>query len=87
MAYAVSLIPAAVRQLQRLDAAAQKKVRLVIDDLSETPRPHGCRKLAAIENAYRIRVGDYRVLYEIVDRRLLVLVIRIAHRREAYRGL
>ena len=50
------------------------------------PRPSGCKKLSATENAYRIRVGDYRVLYEIQDRRLVVLVVRVAHRREVYRG-
>lgn len=85
MAHAVFIIPAAARQLEKLDAGARRRVRLAIDALAETPRPNGCKKLSATENAYRIRVGDYRVLYEIEDRRLVVLVVRVAHRREAYR--
>ena len=85
MAYAVFIIPAAARQLEKLDAAARRRIRRAIDALAETPRPNGCKKLSATENAYRIRVGDYRVLYQAEDRRLVVLVVRVAHRREAYR--
>lgn len=85
MAYAVFILPAAARQLEKLEAGARRRIRLAIDGLAEAPRPSGCKKLSASENAYRIRVGDYRVLYEIEDRRLVVLVVRVAHRREAYR--
>ena len=85
MAHNVFIVPAAARQLEKLEAAARRRVRLAIDALGKTPRPNGCKKLSATDNAYRIRVGDYRVLYEIEDRRLVVLVVRVAHRREAYR--
>ena len=85
MAHNVFIVPAAARQLEKLEAGARRRIRLAIDALGETPRPSGCKKLSATENAYRIRVGDYRVLYEIQDRRLVVLVVHVAHRREAYR--
>ena len=85
MAHNVFIVPAAARQLEKLEAGARRRIRLAIDALGKTPRPSGCKKLSATDNAYRIRVGDYRVLYEIEDRRLVVLVVRVAHRREAYR--
>jgi mRNA interferase RelE/StbE len=53
--------------------------------LAADPRPSGCKKLAGNTDYYRIRVGDYRVLYEVSDRDVLVLVIKIGHRREVYR--
>ncbi|MEO8195637.1 MAG: type II toxin-antitoxin system RelE/ParE family toxin [Thermoanaerobaculia bacterium] len=84
MAHAVFVIPAAARQLEKLEAGVWRRVRLAIDALAETPRPNGCKKLSATASAYRIRVGDHRVIYEVEDRRLVVLVIRVAHRREAY---
>jgi mRNA interferase RelE/StbE len=87
MPHAVFVVPAAARQIEKLDAGVRRRVRHAIDALAETPRPGGCKKLSATENAYRIRVGDYRVLYEIQDRRLIVLVVRVAHRREVYREL
>jgi mRNA interferase RelE/StbE len=53
--------------------------------LAADPRPSGCKKLAGSTDYYRIRVSDYRVLYEVRDRDILVLVIKIGHRREVYR--
>jgi mRNA interferase RelE/StbE len=51
------------------------------------PRPKGAAKLTGLEHAYRLRHGDYRIIYEVHEDRLLVLVIRIGHRREVYRSL
>jgi mRNA interferase RelE/StbE len=56
-----------------------------IDKLPDNPRPSGCRKLKGAD-VYRIRVGDYRVVYEIHDDVLIVLVVRVAHRSEVYKG-
>ena len=56
-----------------------------IDALSDNPHPHGASKLKGADELWRIRVGDYRIVYEIHHRVLLVLVVRVAHRREAYR--
>jgi mRNA interferase RelE/StbE len=57
-----------------------------MEALRENPRPTTVKKLAAEENLYRIRVGDYRVVYQIRDKELIVLVVKIGHRREIYRG-
>lgn len=56
-----------------------------IEALEENPRPSGCVKLAGDENLYRIRVGDYRIVYEIRDSVLIVTIIKVRHRREVYR--
>ncbi|MET0661001.1 MAG: type II toxin-antitoxin system RelE/ParE family toxin [Steroidobacteraceae bacterium] len=58
-----------------------QKIRALADD----PRPPGCEKLSGLER-YRVRQGSYRVIYEIEDRRLIVLIVKVAHRREAYRN-
>lgn len=85
MAYKVFLDPSAERDLKKIDISRRPKIVDAIDDLVATPRPEGVRKLSGSEDKYRIRVGDYRILYQIKDRELIVLVVRIAHRRDAYR--
>jgi len=62
------------------------RILTAIGDLSEDPRPPGCRKMEGVD-LYRIRVGDWRVLYQIRDFRLMVVVVQVGHRREVYRGL
>ena len=83
--YSVQLAPSAERDLAALDKPVQRRVAARIDALAENPRPAGVAKLQGEANAWRIRVGDYRILYTIEDRRLVVLVIKIGHRREVYR--
>ena len=85
MAYTVKLKPAALRDLQALPPDVQHRIRPKIDALADNPRPRGCEKLEGEDDLYRIRAGEYRVLYQIQGRVLLVLVIRIGHRREVYR--
>ena len=58
-----------------------------VEALGNDPRPHGSVKLAGEDNFWRIRIGQYRVVYRIDDERLLVLVVRVAHRKDAYRGM
>jgi mRNA interferase RelE/StbE len=71
-----------------LPADPRQRVRLAIRHLAEEPRPSGAKLLAGrgSERIWRLRIGDYRVLYEIQNAELVVLVIRIGHRREVYRG-
>jgi mRNA interferase RelE/StbE len=83
--YSVQLAPSAERDLVALDKPVQRRVAARIDALAENPRPVGVAKLQGEANAWRVRVGDYRILYTIEDRRLVVLVIKIGRRREAYR--
>lgn len=81
MTYKIKFRPAASKNLKSLDKATYVRIREAIDSLAETPRPQGCTKLAGME-AWRIRVGHYRVVYTIADRELVVLVIKIGHRRD-----
>ena len=85
MEYAVAFLPSAVRQLEALPGAARRSVVGAIETLASDPRPMGATGVEGIpEGVYRIRVGDNRVLYQVNDGRLLVLVVRVANRREAY---
>jgi mRNA interferase RelE/StbE len=83
--YEVQLSAAAAREFRKLPTDVAKRLKPAILALADNPRPQGVVKLAGQENAWRIRSGDYRVLYQIHDRTLLVLVVEIAHRREVYR--
>jgi len=83
--YSVSLLPAARRDLRRLPAEVHDRIKAAITQLESNPRPFGCRKLVGFQNEWRLRVGDYRVLYVIDAEQRLVVVARIPHRREAYR--
>ena len=85
MPYEIELTPAAVRDLKKMPAHYQRRVRDAIDNLGHDPRPEGVKKLSGEENLWRIRVGEYRVVYGIEDKRLVVLVIRIGHRKDIYR--
>jgi mRNA interferase RelE/StbE len=85
MPYAVEFVASAERQLEKLPRELQLRLSRRIASLSDDPRPPASRKLKGSEALWRIRVGDYRVIYEVRDRVLLVLVVRIGHRREVYR--
>ncbi|MHC4878209.1 MAG: type II toxin-antitoxin system RelE family toxin [Planctomycetota bacterium] len=82
--YRVELAPAADRQRRKLTVDVQKRIVRALEQLETDPRPSGVRKLQGEDNLWRLRVGDYRVLYTIEDDRLLVLVVRVANRRDAY---
>jgi len=84
--YRVLLRPAAQKFLRKLrDKALAGRLVEVMRGLVNIPRPLGCDKLAGAEDLYRIRVGNYRIVYQVQDRSLLVLVVKIGHRREVYR--
>lgn len=85
MNYAIEFGARAARDFRKLSRDVQTRLRPQIDSLATDPRPHGVEKLSGTENGYRIRVGSYRILYEIQDDVLTIYVVRVAHRREAYR--
>ena len=85
MGYQVAFAPAGARDVRKLPPSVQARVMKTVAKLAETPRPRGSRKINGSEDVYRIRVGDYRVLYTISDDVLIVLVVRVRHRREVYR--
>jgi mRNA interferase RelE/StbE len=83
--YRVLLERGAEKDLSRLTSEIYNRVIAAIQGLATNPRPSGCRKLAGSKNDWRIRVGDYRVVYEIADQIRIVRVNRVRHRREVYR--
>lgn len=86
MIYEVRFRPRAAKQLQGLPKNVRTTIARVIDALAENPRPQGAVALKGTE-FMRVRVREYRVVYEIQDDVLLVLVVRLGHRRDVYRGL
>lgn len=85
MSYRITVSPAAQRQLRRLDAGARRRVQGAIELLAGEPRPPGAVKLAGGQGEWRVRTGDYRIVYEIDDGVLLVLVVAVGHRKDIYR--
>lgn len=83
--YRVQVSRRAIKALRSLPRQEQQRIRAAIDLLSAQPRPPGCVALAGQESAYRVRVGNYRIVYEIHDAVLLIQVVRIGHRRAVYR--
>ncbi|MBI4603510.1 MAG: type II toxin-antitoxin system RelE/ParE family toxin [Planctomycetes bacterium] len=84
MAYTIDVRPKAARQLEALPPRIQRQVAARIDSLAVDPRPPGSKKLKGVEELYRLRSGDYRIIYQVQDKRLLVLVLRIADRKDVY---
>ncbi|MCX5674095.1 MAG: type II toxin-antitoxin system RelE/ParE family toxin [Planctomycetota bacterium] len=86
MPYRVIFQPSAARQVRALSPELYRRVIAKAESLAANPRPAGCQKLKGMDATWRVRVGDYRVIYEIRDEVLVVLVVRIGHRRDVYRG-
>lgn len=84
MTYDVALAPAAVRQLRKFDPQMRRRIQAAIELLADDPRPPAATRLVGGSGECRIRTGDYRIVYEIHDARLLILVLRVGHRREIY---
>lgn len=85
MAYRVEIKQSAQKEIAALPRRDQRRVVAAIEGLAEEPRPSGVRKLSGEDDRYRIRVGEYRVVYEIADKQLIVWVIRVRHRKDVYR--
>ena len=83
--YDVRLARRAVRSIAQLQRQEQLRIRAAIDLLAENPRPPGCVALQGEPGVFRVRVGDFRILYEVSDGLLLVQVVQTWHRREVYR--
>ncbi len=83
--YAVFFKPSADKALRRLPKEIQRRIIIAVNNLQDDPRPAGSMKMQGGDDLWRIRVGDYRVVYTIKDKHLVVLVLRIGHRRDVYR--
>jgi mRNA interferase RelE/StbE len=84
MTYEVVLSPLAIRQLRKFDPDVRRRIQAVLELLSENPRPPAATRLVGGAGEWRVRTGDYRVIYEVHEGQLLVLVLRMGHRREVY---
>ncbi|USQ74777.1 type II toxin-antitoxin system RelE family toxin [Ornithinimicrobium cryptoxanthini] len=84
MTYRIDLSPAASRQLRKLDPSARRRVQAAIELLATDPRPSAAKKLVGGAGEWRVRTGDYRIVYEINDGVLVILVLAVGHRREIY---
>ena len=87
MTYRIEIKPQAEKALAKILKPYQRRIANAIDGLASSPRLAGCVKLAGAQDAYRIRIGDYRIVYEIVDKVLIVYIFRIAHRKDVYNDL
>lgn len=87
MPYQIRAAESVRKDLRRLPARDRQAVREGVADLSDDPRPRGAVKLVGSANAYRIRIGSYRVIYDVDDRARTITILRVRHRREAYRSL
>ena len=88
MIYTIEFKPAAVRDLKSLDHQTQKRVGKKIDTLRSNPFPKSVKKLLGTdEEYYRIKTGPYRIIYQVQHEKVVVLIIRIRHRKEVYKGL
>jgi len=85
--YTVEWRPAVHKELQRLDGRVRARIVRKVNVLADDPRPHGTVKLTGPDNLWRIRIGDYRVVYAIEDDRLIVTVVRVAGRGAVYRDI
>ncbi len=84
MSYLIEFTPSARKDLKKISSVALKKIVVEIEKLQFDPRPSNCKKLVN-SNSYRVRAGDYRIIYDIEDKKLLILVIKIGNRKDIYR--
>ena len=85
--YRIEFTPAAARQLRKLTPEVRKRVSARIDALASDPRPAGTEKLGAEDGLYRVRAGDYRIVYTVADDVVLVVIVKIGHRADIYKAL
>jgi len=87
MLYKVVISKSAEKTIYQLPQKVAEKIVSLIKELEKFPRPIGCKKLHALKNWYRIRYGNYRIVYSISDNILTVEIIRIAHRKDVYKNM
>jgi mRNA interferase RelE/StbE len=83
--YRIEWKASATRELKRLDRSVVPRIVEAVGQLAQNPFPQGCRKLKGSEGTYRVRVGEYRVVYEIAREHLLIEIVRVRHWKDAYR--
>ncbi len=84
MTYRVEFAPLARRHIKKLPREVQKRIIERVEELASNPRSAGVKKLVSEESLYRVRIGEYRAVYQIRHRELIVLIVKVGHRREIY---
>lgn len=84
MNYKIEFAKQAAKQFKAFPRQEQQRLKIKIDNLEIDPRPSGVVKLSGEQNLYRIRVGNYRIIYSIQDSQLLILIVKIGHRKDVY---
>lgn len=83
--YQIEWKNSAYKELQKLPRQMIPKIVSAIGDLSDNPYPQGVKKLVGSEHSYRIRFGDYRVIYEVIENKLIIEIVRVRHRKDVYK--
>jgi len=83
--YTITFVQSARKELERLSANVVSRIFPKIEALAQNPHPLGCRKIQGFENLWRIRIGDYRVIYQVFDDEQAVDIVAVRHRSKAYR--
>jgi mRNA interferase RelE/StbE len=84
--YKIIIKKSALKEIGSIPKIFRIKIIEAIDELARNPRPSGVRKLESSHNSYRVRIGNYRIVYDIGDKELIIEVIKVANRKEAYRN-
>lgn len=87
MGYEIEFTRAALKAFDKLQAKEQRRISGLLGEMERNPAPIGSRRITGSQNLLRARVGDYRVVYQVEEERSTILIVRIGHRREVYRGL
>lgn len=87
MSYRVEFTEKALSQFSHLPRKVQEKLSNQITSLADDPRPEGACKIRGQDDCYRVRYGDYRVVYAVFDNRLFILIVRAGHRKDVYKGM
>ncbi len=85
--YKIKWTESATKELKKVQKQIIPKIIQHIEELSNNPRPHGCKKLSGSNSSYRIRIGDYRVIYDVFDHDVLIRIVKVGHRQHVYRNL
>jgi mRNA interferase RelE/StbE len=83
--YRIEVSATAERQLKKIRREDKVRILRAVSALASEPRPDGCKKMSGYDDIYRIRIGNYRVIYEIDGKRIIIVILKIGHRREVYR--